>query len=161
MLNEPTTQEAFGQLVGISQPAVSELLARGVLTPGTTAGEWLRLYCSNLREQAAGRGADGELAHQRAEESRTRKELLQIRLAERRKEVAAVALIEQVLAHVGRKIRGALEPLHVTLKMRLPQLTAEDLKVVEAEVAVACNLAVTVSLQSLADVAAEDDAAGD
>ena len=151
------TQQEFGDMVGISQPAVSELLARAVLQPGHSVSQWLIWYCANLREQAAGRGGDGELAANRAEESRVRKELLEIKLAERRKEVAPVAIIEQVLAHVGSQIRGTLEPLHVTLKMRCPQLTAEDIKIIETEVATACNLAASACIASLTAMDEEED----
>lgn len=148
-LNDTCTQQEFGDLVGISQPAVSDLLARGVLHPGEKADIWLVDYCAHLREQAAGRGGDGVLASNRAEESRVRRELLEIKLAERRREVAPVAVIEQVLAHIGSQIRGVLEPLHVTLKMRCPQLTAEDIKIIETEISNACNLAASASLASL------------
>lgn len=148
-LSTTCTQQEFGDLIGISQPAVSDLLARNVLRPGQPAGQWLHSYCAHLREQAAGRGGDGELAANRAEESRVRKELLEIKLAERRREVAPVNIIEQVLAHVGSQIRGTLEPLHVTLKMRCPQLTADDVKIIETEVATACNLAASMCMASL------------
>jgi hypothetical protein len=64
------TQEDFGALVGISQPAVSGLLANGVIQKEGTAAQWLLAYCSRLREQAAGRlGADGgalDLVQERA-----------------------------------------------------------------------------------------------
>lgn len=161
MLDAPCTQEAFSRLVGISQPAVSDLLTRGILKPGQPAAEWLIRYTAHLREQAAGRGADGELAANRAATERTRKELLDIRLAERRKEVAPVDVIEQVLAHIGRQIRGTLEPLHVKLKMRCPQLGPEDLKLIEADVATACNLAASMSVACLADLESEDPAGDD
>lgn len=48
-LDQPCTQEEFGLLVGISQPAVSNLVARGVLRPGQTAQHWLDRYVSHLR----------------------------------------------------------------------------------------------------------------
>ena len=57
-LDTTCTQAQFGELVGISQPAVSDLLTREVIQPGATAGAWLIDYCAHLREQAAGRGAD-------------------------------------------------------------------------------------------------------
>jgi phage terminase Nu1 subunit (DNA packaging protein) len=156
MLSGYCTQQEFGNLVGISQPAVSDLITRSVLQPGHSTGQWLHWYCAHLREQAAGRGGDGELAANRAEESRVRKELLEIKLAERRREVAPVEIIEQVLAHVGSQIRGTLEPLHVTLKMRCPQLAADDIKIIETEVATACNLASTMCMASLTALDEED-----
>ena len=155
-LAQPCTQERFGQLVGIGQPAVSALLDDDTLQRGDTVAAWLLDYCKNLREQAAGRGMDGELAFQRAELARVSRERNEIKLAVERREFAAVALLEQVLATVGRSIAGALEPLHVTLHKRHPELSAEVLKLVQTEVARACDLAVSMSLEVL-----EDDAEGD
>src|SRR3990167_538889 len=48
-----TTQEQFAKLVGITQPAVSQLMRKGVLTRGGSIGQWLQQYLANLREQAA------------------------------------------------------------------------------------------------------------
>lgn len=48
-MDEPCTQQEFGDLVGISQQAVSNLVSRGVLVPGQTAQHWLDRYLSHLR----------------------------------------------------------------------------------------------------------------
>ena len=82
------------------------------------------------------------------------------KLALERKEYAPVALIEQVLATVGRSIAGSLEALPGSLHKRCPALTPEDLKIVQIEVSKACDLAVTASLANLdaAEEAAEPDA---
>ena len=154
-LDATCTQAAFGELVGITQQAVSDLLARDVVTPGQTAGQWLIDYCAHLREQAAGRGADGELAYQRSELARVSRERNQIKLDVERREYAAVSLLEQVLATVGRSIAGVLEPLHVNLHKRCPAHTPEDLKLIQLEVSKACDIAVNASLAVL-DVAEED-----
>lgn len=162
MLNTQLTQAQFGQIVGIGQSAVSDLLARKVLKPGMLGGAWVKDYCSHLREQAAGRGADGELAHQRSELARVSRERAEIKLRTERKEYTSVALLEQVLATVGRSIAGSLEPLHVTLFKRVPELTPEALKIVQQEVAKACDIAVSASL-ALLEVSEEErqaDAAG-
>lgn len=148
-LDRTCTQQEFADFVGVGQPAVSGLLANGVIKPGHTAGQWHRDYISHLREQAAGRGADGELAYQRSELARVSRERAEIKLALERKDFAAVALIEQVLATVGRSIAGVLEPLHVNLHKLCPALTPEDLKLIQLEVNKACDLAVTASLASL------------
>lgn len=150
-LDAPCTQAEFGALVGVSQPAVSDMLAREVLSPGRTAGQWLLDYCAHLREQAAGRGADGELAFQRSELARVSRERAEIKLALERREYAPVASLEQVLATVGRGIVGVLEPLHVNLHKLCPALTPEDLKLIQREVSRACDLAASASL-SLLDV---------
>ena len=148
-LDTTCTQAQFGELVGISQPAVSDLLTREVIQPGATAGAWLIGYCAHLREQAAGRGADGELAYQRSELARVSRERAEIKLALERREYAPVSLIEQVLATVGRTIAGSLEALPGTLHKRCPALTPEDLKIVQIELSKACDLAVAASLANL------------
>jgi phage terminase Nu1 subunit (DNA packaging protein) len=148
-IHSTCTQAQFGDLVGIGQPAVSDMLQRGVIKPGESVALWLLDYSGHLREQAAGRGADGELAHQRSELARVSRERAEIKLALERKEFAPVALIEMVLATVGRTIAGVLEPLHSTLHKRCPALTPEDLKFIQQEVARACDIAATASLASL------------
>ena len=159
-LETTCTQAQFGELVGISQPAVSDLLTREVIQPGAPAGAWLIDYCAHLREQAAGRGADGELAYQRSELARVSRERAEIKLALERKEYAPVALIEQVLATVGRTIAGSLEALPGTLHKRCPALTPEDLKIVQIEVSKACDLAAAASLATLDAAEAEANAEG-
>jgi phage terminase Nu1 subunit (DNA packaging protein) len=157
-LDQPCTQAAFGELVGVSQPAVSDMVARGLLQPGQTAGQWLHAYCAHLREQAAGRGADGELAFQRSELARVNRERAEIKLALERRQYAPVAVIEQVLATVGRKIVGVLEPLHVNLHRQCPALTPEDLKIIQTEVSRACDVAASASLAILEVDEAEEGA---
>jgi phage terminase Nu1 subunit (DNA packaging protein) len=155
-LDQPCTQAQFGELIGVSQPAVSDMIAREVLTPGDSARRWLLAYCAHMREQAAGRGADGELAFQRSELARVSRERAEIKLALERRQYAPVAVIEQVLATVGRSIVGVLEPLHVNLHRQCPALTPEDLKLIQAEISRACDIAATASLAVLD---AEDDPA--
>lgn len=150
-LTQPITQAHFGQLVDISQAQVSEYVTKGVMTKGASGATWLREYTKHQREQAAGRGADGELAANRAKESASRNELLQIKLAERRREVAAVALIEQVLATVGARIASKLEPLPARIKTLCPEISAEALKLIEQEITEARNKAAAAGLAVLAE----------
>jgi terminase small subunit / prophage DNA-packing protein len=150
-LTQPCTQEDFARLVGISQPAVSDLMARGLLGRGQSAQTWLHAYTAQLREQAAGRGADGELAMRRAQESATRNELLQIKLKKAREEYAEVALLELVLASVGKRMSSLLEPLPSRIKMLVPSLTAEDLKQIDAVITEARNIAASASLAVLTE----------
>jgi phage terminase Nu1 subunit (DNA packaging protein) len=151
-LDQPCLQADFAALVGISQPAVSELLTRGVLKPKQSARAWLLAYTHQLREQAAGRGADGELAINRAAESKTRNDLLQIKLKRARGDYAEVALIEQVLAHIGSQIASQFEPLPARIKMLCPGLTPDDLQGIEAVITEARNLAARASIAVLAEV---------
>ena len=155
-LTEPCTQQQFGDLVGISQQAVSDHLASGEMQPGQTAAEWLLDYCEHLREQAAGRGADGELARQRTIATQISRERNEIQLAKDRREYAAVNLLEQIIAHVSSQIRDHLQALVVQLKMRCPHLSAEDLKIAETIVFETLNLAAGMSLASLTAMDEED-----
>lgn len=148
-LDKPCTQTEFGSLVGMGQPAVSDLLSRGVIQPGQTARTWLEDYCSHLREMAAGRGMDGELAYQRAEAARVGRERNEIKLALERNIFAPVSLLEQVLATVGRKIVGVLEPLPGKLQKLCPTLTPDDLVLIQREIAHACDAAAQASLAIL------------
>ena len=95
-LSDVIGQAQFGELVGISQPAVSELVKRGVLTPGACAAVWLLEYCGNLREQAAGRQSEGgmNLATERARLSRAQAEIAELNLRMKRGEVVPIAGLE-------------------------------------------------------------------
>jgi phage terminase Nu1 subunit (DNA packaging protein) len=156
-LQEPCTQKDFAQLVGITQPAISDLLTRGVIAKGQSAATWLLAYTRHLREAAAGRGADGELAANRAAESATRNELLQIKLKRARGEYVEVAALEQVLATIGAQIASRLEPLPARIKTLVPELSNERLKQIEGEITEARNLAASTSLAVLE----ADDPTGD
>lgn len=156
-LDAPILQADFAQLVGISQPAVSDLLTRNILKAGDPARAWLLAYTKQLREQAAGRGADGELAANRAALTRTNNDMAQIKLKKMRGEFAPVLVIAQVLAHVGNQIASKLEPLPARIKMVCPQLTPEDLKAVENVITEARNLAASASLETLEEANKDDD----
>jgi len=95
-LSSHATQTEFGGLVGISQPAVSDLLKKHVLSDGATVGQWLREYCSNLREVAAGRMANGDLglATERAALARAQRERIEMQNMEARGSLVPVAAIE-------------------------------------------------------------------
>lgn len=157
-LKEKVTQSAFGELVGISQPAVSDLLSRGVITAGQPAGEWLKAYCHHLREQAAGRAAAGELdlAGERAALAKVQRERIEMQNAVTRKELAPVTVIEEVLARVGRQIVGILESIPVQLKRR-SSLTADDLDFITREIVKARNLAASIELEDPTDKEGAED----
>lgn len=151
-LKGKVTQAAFGELVGISQPAVSDLLSRGVLLSGQSAGEWLKAYCAHLREQAAGRAGVGDLdlVTERAALARVQREKIEMQNAVTRKELAPVTLIEEVLARVGRQIVGILEAIPVQLKRR-SKLSADDLDFITREIVKARNLAASIELEDLTE----------
>lgn len=156
-LTQQVSQAAFGEVVGISQPAVSDLLARGVIAHGQTAGEWLKAYCANLREVAAGRlaGEGYDLATERARLAREQADKIAMQNAQTRRELAPAYLIEEVLAKAGAKVAGILEAIPGQVRRRVPSLPASEIDAIEAEVVKARNIAAAISLDDL--VATEDE----
>lgn len=145
------TQAKFGELVGISQPAVSDLMSRGVIEEGQTAGAWLKSYCAHLRETAAGRAGWGDLdlVQERAALAREQRERIAMQNAVTRNELAPVVLIEQVLSKAAAKIAGTFDAIPGMIRRRVAVLTADDIDLIAAEIAKARN---TVASMSLADV---------
>jgi phage terminase Nu1 subunit (DNA packaging protein) len=114
-------QKEFGDLVGVSQPTVSNLVSRGILK-GNTPREWIREYCEHLREMAAGRAASGsdgdlDLVRERARLAREqadaqamknaveRRSLIRVEEIEPRLESAFIAAREKWLDAVSRLAR--------------------------------------------------------
>lgn len=145
------TQAQFGEVVGISQPAVSDLLARGVLTEGAPLARWILDYCSNLREVAAGRLAAGDLdlATERAALARAQREKIEMQNAVTRRELAPTHLIEEVLARAGTKVAGILDAIPGQIRRRVPSLPGGELDTIAMEIAKARNIAAAVSLDDL------------
>jgi phage terminase Nu1 subunit (DNA packaging protein) len=150
-LSAPVSQREFGELVGLSQPAVSDLVRRGVLGEGETAGEWLLAYCDQLREVAAGRGGEEgiNLVKERALLAREQRIAKAMQNAERRGELAPVAVLEQVLANTGAKVGKILATIKGEIRRRFPQLTSADLVAVDSIVGKAMAQAASLSLQAL------------
>lgn len=144
-------------MVGISQPAVSDLLSRGIIASGQPVSQWLRAYCSNLREVAAGRlaGEGYDLATERARLAREQADKIAMQNAQTRRELAPAYLIEEVLAKAGAKVAGILEAIPGQVKRRLPSLPASEIEVIELEIAKARNVAASISLDDL--VAIDDE----
>ena len=138
-IDSPCTQAQFAALVNISQPKVSQLLAEKIIKPGDSVGVWLIDYVGNLREQAAGRGADGELAYQRSEFARVSRERAEIKLAIERRDYAPVSLLTQVLAMVGRRLSSGLESLPAELNKLAPDLTPEAITHMERKISTFCD----------------------
>lgn len=156
-LASPLTQAQFGDLVGISQQAVSDLVRRTILPDGATGDEWLLAYCDHLREVAAGRGGSNamELAAERARLAREQADKLAMQNAVTRGELAPAHLLEQVLARAGARAGRLLETIPGLLRRRLPQLSADDIGAVAVIVAKARNIAGSMRLS---DLEREDDA---
>ena len=159
-LDMPGTQAQFGDLVGISQQAVSLLVSRAVLHDGAALGEWLLSYTDHLREIAAGRGGDSSLvlAAERARLAREQADRIAMQNALSRKELAPAHLLEEVLAKAGARAARILETIPGEIRRRCPQLTSDDIAAVTRAVAKARNIAAAMSL---ADLDKPDDEARD
>jgi terminase small subunit / prophage DNA-packing protein len=153
-LDVPATQERFGELVGISQQAVSDLLGREVIVAGASLSAWLLDYTSHLREQAAGRGADGELARERARLAREQADRIAMENAESRKEVAPIALITVVLGKLAGDVAGILNGLVPRVRRRVPDISSDVLRIIEDEM---IRVRLRAASVSLADAEDHDD----
>lgn len=156
-LSEVVTQKRFGEIVGVSQQAVSDLVLRGVLTEGATLGDWLLSYCGHLREVAAGRAGSGDLdlVEQRARLAAAQAEKVEMANAVTRGELTPTVVLEQVLARAAAKIAGVLDAIPGMIRRRVPVLTAGDVEVITGEIAKARN---TVAGMSLADMEIDESA---
>lgn len=144
-------QAEFGELVGVSQPNVSDLCSRGILTVGATGKTWLLEYCGNLREVAAGRSASGDLdlGAERAALARAQREKIEMQNAVTRSDLAPVYLIEEVLAKAGAKVAGILDAIPGDVRRRVPALSADDVVHIQRVIAKARNMAAAISLEDL------------
>jgi phage terminase Nu1 subunit (DNA packaging protein) len=150
------TQKDFGLLVGISQPAVSGLISRGVLGADDCAADWLINYCDNLRMQAAGRDGDssGALTAERARLARAQAEKIEMQNAVQRGQLAPVSILEQVLATTGTKAQRILATIKGELRRRFPAMSATDMQAVDTIIGKALGQIASMSLS----VADDDDA---
>ncbi len=147
-LSEAITQQQFGDLVGVSQQAVSDLVGRGVLMAGDSAAEWLTAYCDHLREMAAGRGGEEgvNLVRERALLAREQRIRVAIQNAEKKGQLAPVAALEQALATAGAKASKILATIKGEIRLHYPQLPASGLAAVDTIVGKALNAVASMSL---------------
>lgn len=155
---QPESQAELGRLLGISQPSVSALFARGVLSAEMTVHQCLLACFNHYREMAAGRsGGDLNLAEERAALAKAQRERIELQNAVTRGELAPVSAIEEVLAKAGAKVAGILDAIPGMLRRRSELLTAADLELVAQEVAKARNIAAAVTLADLVDEPEAED----
>jgi phage terminase Nu1 subunit (DNA packaging protein) len=125
-LQRKGTQQELGDLVGISQARVSQLMADGVLPAGTLL-EQLQAYTAWLREQAAGRAsADGglDLVQERAALAREQRVSYEIKNAIARGEYAPIGLLADVLGQASAAVVDRFDSLPSLLRKACPDLPA-------------------------------------
>lgn len=142
-LSVQVSQAEFALIVGVSEAAVSGLVAEGTLVRGETVQQWLHSYCRRLREVAAGRmsGELGglDLVQERAALARTQREGLEIKNAVARKEYAPIDLLAAVLAAASQAISERFDELPGKLAKEVPDLPDEARTVVMTVIANARN----------------------
>ena len=150
-LSQPMTQAAFGKLVGVSQQAIGNLVGRELLDMSMPGDAVLRAYCSHLRETAAGRAGGGalDLVEERALLAREQRLRLEMANAVTRRELAPVALIEEVLSKAGGKIAGIFDAIPGAVRRRVPALGADEIKNIAIEIARVRNIVAAMSLADL------------
>lgn len=165
------TQAEFGELVGISQQAVSSLVQAGVLVAGRPWGEWLLAYCERLREQAAGRmGAEEglDLVQERAALARSQRIAQDLKNAVARGEYAPIGLLTDVLALASSAVVDRFDQLDGALRKACPDLPEQARVAVQSVLATARNewikstaQLVDERLAQLDDQAEDSDADGE
>jgi phage terminase Nu1 subunit (DNA packaging protein) len=139
-------------LVGISQPAVSDLLKRQVIDEKGTAADWLKSYCQNLREQAAGRaGSDGslDLVGERARLAKEQADRIALQNLVTRGELAPVTLIEEVLAKTASRISGIFDAIPGAIRRRMPSLGSDEIDLIADEIAKGRNIVAQLNLEDI------------
>lgn len=140
-LDQVATQAEFGELVGVTQQAISDLMARGVIAQGQPAGTWLLAYCEHLRQTAAGRDPDGQLAAERTRLAREQADRVALQNAMHRKEYVPVVLLEEVFANVSRQVATQLDAVLPEVLRRFPYLAGEPARFIEQRLASARDAA--------------------
>lgn len=115
-----------GEIVGVSQQAISAMMGDGKLPAAASQGEMVLAYCQRLRDQAAGRlGADVgglDLVQERAALAREQRLGIEIKNAVARGEFAPISLLSEVLATASQSVVERFEQLPGLLKKTCPDL---------------------------------------
>lgn len=136
------TQTALADLVGVTQPTVSNLMAEGKLPATGTLGELLLAYCARLRDQAAGRLGDTmglDLVQERAALAREQREGQAIKNAVARREFAPVGLLADVLGMAASSVVDRFDQLEGALRKACPDLPDEAKTTLQQVIASARN----------------------
>ena len=141
-LSIPGTQTALAELVGVTQPTISNLQADGKIPSAGTLGELLLAYCARLRDQAAGRLGDTmglDLVQERAALAREQREGQAIKNAVARKEFAPVGLLADVLGMAASSVVDRFDQLEGALRKACPDLPDEAKTTLQSVIASARN----------------------
>ena len=125
-LDAPALQSVVGDMVGVSQQAISALVNEGQLPRGVSTGQLLLAYCERLREQAAGRLGNDinglDPAQENAALKRAQREGVEIKNSLLRGEFAPIVLLAEVLASASQAVVERFEQIPGSLKKHCPDL---------------------------------------
>lgn len=123
------TQEDFARIVGISQPAIAQLIRKGILTRGAKPLQWLSEYAANLRKQAAGwQSSSGlpDLMTARAALALEQKRHYEIQNAKRISELIPIDTIVKTYEELTTAVRYKLLTLEKRFKSQFPEATPKE-----------------------------------
>ena len=129
-----TTQEQFAKLVGITQPQVSQLIRKGVLSRKATIGEWLQDYLKNLREQAAGRqspDSEYDLIGERARLAARQSEKIEIDIARQHQELIPTQALLDAMQFLNTTIRSKLLAIPRRFKSLWPDASTKEITILD------------------------------
>lgn len=157
------TQKEFGDVVGIGQARVSGLFSRGVLTKEMTLPAAIAAYCAHLREQAAGRAAEGglDLATERARLAKAQRQRIELQSHRVRRENVPFVVLEQVISRTGRKVAEILSSIPDAIERRHTELSPDDLALIAEECKNASNAAASMKLTDVVDAPEQPDTSTD
>lgn len=130
-LPETCTGAELGRIVGLSPRNVADWAARGVLVRSEN-GRYVTVpsiqeYIRVLREQAAGRASgNSELAEEKANNERIKREMAEIKLAQLRGDVLTLDEVVESWTKFALAVKGAVLSLPTKARSTIPHLTAHD-----------------------------------
>ncbi len=134
------TQAEFASLMGVTQPAISAMMADRRLPQNGTWLELIRAYVGQLRKTAAGRGEEvSELARQKTLLIKAQTEAQDLKNSVARGEYAPIGILADVLALASSAIVDRLDQLEGQLRKAYPDLPEEARMVILRVIADARN----------------------
>jgi phage terminase Nu1 subunit (DNA packaging protein) len=123
--NKNITQEQFARIARMTQPAVAQLIQKGVLTRGGTLTQWIGEYIEHQRKIAAQHAsASGwDLIEERARLAARQSEKLEIEIAAKREELVPIEAVVSALQQRNGALRSKLLALPSRYKSMNQSLT--------------------------------------
>lgn len=118
------TQADLAYLVGVTQPAISQMMNAGKIPSAGTLGELVLAYVQHLRRQAALRLGDGllDITQERARLARSQREGYEIKNMALRCEYAPVPVLGRVLGIASEALAIRFDELERAVAAQLPDL---------------------------------------